>query len=103
MPAVALRRTLYSVADRRALLSVGEAWAGPRATAPGSTKVSAASGLPAPAVSRRHDLTFTEIDVPILVIQGDDDQVLPYPKAGERLPGVISNPQMVVIDGGVTD
>src|SRR5271165_6795181 len=40
------------------------------------------------------------IDVPVLVIQGEDDQVLPYPKTGERLPGLISDLQMAVIDGG---
>ncbi len=36
----------------------------------------------------------------MLVIQGDDDQVLPFPKTGERLPGLISDLQVVVIDGG---
>lgn len=41
-----------------------------------------------------------KIDVPMLVIQGDDDQVLPYAKTGKRLPGLISNVQMVVIAGG---
>ncbi len=29
-----------------------------------------------------------KIDVPMLVIQGDDDRVLPYPKTGQRLPGM---------------
>jgi non-heme chloroperoxidase len=41
-----------------------------------------------------------KLDVPMLVIQGDDDRVLPYPKTGKRLPGLISKLQMVVIDGG---
>jgi non-heme chloroperoxidase len=41
-----------------------------------------------------------KIDVPMLVIQGDDDQVLPYPKTGQRLPGLIRDLQSVVIDGG---
>ncbi|HEX3492968.1 MAG TPA: alpha/beta hydrolase [Streptosporangiaceae bacterium] len=40
------------------------------------------------------------IDVPILVIQGDDDRVLPYPKTGERLPGMIKDLQLVTIDQG---
>ena len=40
------------------------------------------------------------IDVPMLVIQGDDDRVLPYPKTGERLPGMIKDLQLVVIDQG---
>jgi non-heme chloroperoxidase len=41
-----------------------------------------------------------KIDVPMLVIQGDDDRVLPYPKTGQRLPGMIKDLQMVVIDQG---
>jgi non-heme chloroperoxidase len=46
----------------------------------------------------RSDLS--KIDVPMLVIQGDDDNVLPYPKTGQRLPGMIKNLQMDVIEGG---
>jgi non-heme chloroperoxidase len=41
-----------------------------------------------------------KLDVPMLVIQGDDDHVLPYPKTGERLPGMIRNVQLVTIDQG---
>jgi non-heme chloroperoxidase len=41
-----------------------------------------------------------KIDVPILVIQGDDDRVLPLSKTGERLRGLIKDPQIVVIEGG---
>jgi non-heme chloroperoxidase len=46
----------------------------------------------------RRDLS--KIDVPMLVIQGDDDRVLPYPKTGERLPGMIKDLQLVTIDQG---
>src|SRR5580693_7069764 len=41
-----------------------------------------------------------KIDVPMLVIQGDDDRVLPYQKTGERLPGMINNLQHDTIEGG---
>jgi non-heme chloroperoxidase len=41
-----------------------------------------------------------KLDVPMLVIQGDDDRILPYPNTGQRLPGMIKDLQMVVIDGG---
>jgi len=41
-----------------------------------------------------------KIEVPMLVIQGDDDHVLPYAKTGARLAGLISNVQTVVIAGG---
>jgi non-heme chloroperoxidase len=40
------------------------------------------------------------IDVPMLMIQGDADQVLPYPKTGARLAGMIGDLQSVVIEGG---
>ena len=40
------------------------------------------------------------IDVPMLMIQGDDDNVLPYPKTGQRLAGMIRDLQSVVIEGG---
>jgi non-heme chloroperoxidase len=40
------------------------------------------------------------IDVPVLVIQGDADQVLPLDKTGRRLPGLIKEVQLVVIEGG---
>ncbi len=40
------------------------------------------------------------IKVPVLVIDGDDDRVLPYAKTGERLVGLISGVKLVVIAGG---
>jgi non-heme chloroperoxidase len=41
-----------------------------------------------------------KIDVPVLVIQGDADQVLPLGKTGERLPGLIKDVQLAVVEGG---
>jgi non-heme chloroperoxidase len=40
------------------------------------------------------------IDVPVLVIQGDADQVLPLDKTGQRLPGLIKDVQLAVVKGG---
>ena len=40
------------------------------------------------------------IDVPMLVIQGNADRVLPYDKTGARLPGLIKDTRLVTIDGG---
>ena len=34
-----------------------------------------------------------KIDVPVLVVQGDADRILPYPNTGKRLPGLIKNPK----------
>jgi non-heme chloroperoxidase len=41
-----------------------------------------------------------KIDVPMLTVQGDADRILPYPNTGKRLPGLISDMQLVVIEGG---
>jgi non-heme chloroperoxidase len=41
-----------------------------------------------------------KLDVPMLLIQGDDDRVLPYPKTGHRLPGMIRDLQADIIEGG---
>jgi pimeloyl-ACP methyl ester carboxylesterase len=41
-----------------------------------------------------------KIDVPMLVVQGDADQVLPIDKTGKRLPGLINDIQLTVIGGG---
>src|ERR1700757_327354 len=40
-----------------------------------------------------------KIDVPVLVIQGDADQVLPLDKTGQRLPGLIKDVELVVVEG----
>jgi non-heme chloroperoxidase len=40
------------------------------------------------------------IDVPILVLHGDADQVLPLDKTASRLPGLIKDMRLVVVEGG---
>ena len=39
-----------------------------------------------------------KIDVPILVIHGNADQVLPLDKTGRRLPGLIHDVRLTVIE-----
>jgi non-heme chloroperoxidase len=46
----------------------------------------------------REDLP--KIDVPILVVHGDADRTLPLDKTAERLPGLIKDMRLVVIEGG---
>ena len=41
-----------------------------------------------------------KIDVPMLVIHGDADQVLPIDKTASRLPDLIKDMHLVVIEGG---
>ena len=43
---------------------------------------------------------LANIDVPILVIDGNADRVLPYDKTGARLPGLIKDMRLVTIEGG---
>ena len=38
--------------------------------------------------------------MPILVIHGDADQVLPLDKTGQRLPALIKDMELIVIEGG---
>jgi len=63
-----------------------------------ASAIAAVACIPTWETDFRADLP--KIDVPILVIQGDDDRVLPYPKTGQRLPGMIKDLQMVTIDNG---
>jgi tetratricopeptide (TPR) repeat protein/transcriptional regulator with XRE-family HTH domain len=64
MSAAAFRRAPLSVSDGRALLSASEARDDLRATAPGSTEVTAASGIPGQQYQDGHDLAFTTPAVP---------------------------------------
>jgi non-heme chloroperoxidase len=50
------------------------------------------------ATDFRDDLP--KIDVPVLVIHGDADQVLPLDKTAARLPGLIKDVRLTVVEGG---
>jgi non-heme chloroperoxidase len=63
-----------------------------------ASAVAAVACIPTWATDFRADLP--RLDVPILVVQGDADQVLPVDKTGKRLPGVIDDARLVVIEGG---
>lgn len=60
--------------------------------------IAAVACIPTWETDFRADLP--KLDIPMLVIQGDDDRVLPFPKTGKRLPDMIKDMQLVVIDGG---
>ena len=63
-----------------------------------ASAVAAVACIPTWETDFRADLP--KIDVPMLVIQGDDDRVLPYPNTGKRLPGMIKDMQLITIDQG---
>lgn len=46
----------------------------------------------------RDDLA--KIDVPVLVIHGDSDRVLPFGATAQRLPGFVKDMRLLVIEGG---
>ncbi|MBO4207138.1 alpha/beta fold hydrolase [Micromonospora echinofusca] len=41
----------------------------------------------------------SRIDVPVLIVQGDDDQVLPYPVTGQRLQPMLPGSRLVTLKG----
>jgi non-heme chloroperoxidase len=41
-----------------------------------------------------------KIDVPVLVIQGEADRILPFPNTGKRLPGMIKDMELMAIQDG---
>jgi non-heme chloroperoxidase len=43
---------------------------------------------------------LAKISVPVLVIQGDQDRILPYEATGKRLPALLKNARSTVIAGG---
>ncbi|MBO0807801.1 MAG: alpha/beta hydrolase [Actinobacteria bacterium] len=54
--------------------------------------------IPTWATDFRDDLPA--IDVPVLVIDGDADRVLPLDKTGQRLPGLIKDMDLEIVQGG---
>ncbi len=41
-----------------------------------------------------------KIDVPMLVVQGDADQAVPFEKTGKRVPAFVDDVQLVTVSGG---
>jgi non-heme chloroperoxidase len=64
----------------------------------GASSIAAVACIPTWETDFRGDLP--KIDVPILVIQGDADRILPFPKTGQRLPDLIDDCELVAIEGG---
>jgi non-heme chloroperoxidase len=64
----------------------------------GMSAISAVASVTTWQTDFRADLP--KIDVPVLVIQGDADRVLPFDKTGKRLPGLIADMDLVVVEGG---
>jgi non-heme chloroperoxidase len=88
----------YNVDTLRGTLISDQAYQTSWNLATTASAVAAVACIPTWATDFRADLP--KLDVPILVVQGDADQVLPLEKTGKRLPGLIDDVQLVVIEGG---
>jgi non-heme chloroperoxidase len=88
----------YNVDTLRGTLISDQAYQASWNLATTASAVAAVACIPTWATDFRADLP--KLDVPILVVQGDADQVLPLDKTGKRLPGLIDDVQLTVIEGG---
>jgi non-heme chloroperoxidase len=88
----------YNVDTLRGTLISDQAYQSSWNLATIASALAAVACIPTWATDFRADLP--KLDVPILVIQGEEDQVLPLDKTGKRLPGLIDDVQLVVIEGG---
>jgi non-heme chloroperoxidase len=66
--------------------------------AAGASAHSTLACVPAWLTDFRDDLP--KVDVETLIVQGDEDRILPIDSCGRRLPGLIKNSRLVEIPGG---
>jgi non-heme chloroperoxidase len=89
---------IYNIDTLRGTLVSDQAWQASWNIAVTTSATAAVACIGTWATDFRADLP--KIDVPMLVLQGDTDQVLPIDKTGRRLPSLIHNVRLVVIEGG---
>jgi non-heme chloroperoxidase len=90
--------TFYNMDTLRGTLVSDQAWQASWNLAVTASATAAVACIGTWTTDFRDDLP--KIDVPVLVIQGDADQVLPLDKTGQRLPTLIKDVQLAVIEGG---
>jgi non-heme chloroperoxidase len=88
----------YNTDTLRGTLISDQAWQASWNLAVTASATAAVACISTWATDFRDDLP--QIDVPILVLHGDADQVLPLDKTGRRLPGLIKDVHLTVIEGG---
>jgi pimeloyl-ACP methyl ester carboxylesterase len=89
--------TFYNIDTLRGTLVSDQAWRASWNLAVTASATAAVACIGTWTTDFRDDLP--KIDVPVLVIQGDADQVLPLGKTGQRLPGLIKDAELVVVEG----
>jgi len=90
--------TFYNAETLRGTLVSDQAWQVSWNLAVTASATAAVACIGTWTTDFRDDLP--KIDVPILVIHGDADQVLPLDKTASRLPGLIKDTHLVVVEGG---
>jgi len=90
--------TFYNMDTLRGTLVSDQAWQASWNLTVTASAIAAVACIGTWTTDFRADVS--KIDVPVLVLQGDADQVLPIDKTGQRLPGLISDVQLTVIEGG---
>jgi non-heme chloroperoxidase len=88
----------YNVDTLRGTLVSDQAWQASWNLAVTASATAAVACIGTWTTDFRDDLP--KIDVPILVIHGDADQVLPLGKTASRLPALIKDIQLTVVEGG---
>jgi non-heme chloroperoxidase len=90
--------TFYNIDTLRGTLVSDQAWQASWNLAVTASATAAVACIGTWTTDFRADLP--KIDVPMLVLHGDADQVLPLDKTSRRLPGLIKDMQLVVVEGG---
>ena len=90
--------TYYSTGNAGGTLDSDQAWQASWNLAVTASATAAVACIGTWTTDFRADLP--RIDVPVLVLHGDADQVLPLDKTAKRLPGLIRDVQLTVIEGG---
>jgi non-heme chloroperoxidase len=90
--------SFYNADTLRGVLVSDQAWQASWNLAVTASATAAVACIATWTTDFRADLA--KIDVPVLVLHGDADQVLPLDKTGQRLPGLINDMQLAVIEGG---
>ena len=88
----------YNVDTLRGTLISDQAWQASWNLAVTASATAAVACIGTWTTDFRDDLP--KVDVPVLVIHGDADQVLPLDKTAGRLPGLIKDMHLVVVEGG---
>jgi pimeloyl-ACP methyl ester carboxylesterase len=88
----------YNIGTLRGTLVSDQAWQASWNLAVTASATAAVACIGTWTTDFRDDLP--KIDVPVLVIHGDADQVLPLDKTASRLPALIKDVQLTIVAGG---